>query len=156
MNNQVYVVNDKNKEDKIQALFNHLTEEGEIEIDKKDITVSAYDSNSFEVEGREYLVLIEEEADERAKEEILNSIWAFNASFIEDYTDGIDAETIKIIQEAKYEDANEPIKRMIKDLDSFVEDAISADGRGHFLSGYDGEENEQNINHQWVYIYRTN
>ncbi len=37
-------------------------------------------------------------------------------------------------------------------LDDFVEDAVSADGRGHFLSHYDGEENEQGE----YFIYRLN
>jgi hypothetical protein len=42
------------------------------------------------------------------------------------------------------------------DIDSLVEDAISADGRGHFLSSYDGDENEETVNGQTFYIYRTN
>jgi hypothetical protein len=37
-------------------------------------------------------------------------------------------------------------------LEGFVEEAVSADGRGHFLSSYDGEENEQD----GFYIYRIN
>jgi hypothetical protein len=54
------------------------------------------------------------------------------------------------------EDANELVKAVIRDIDHFVKDAILSDGRGHFLSGYDGEENE--IEHKKVmfYIYRTN
>jgi len=34
---------------------------------------------------------------------------------------------------------------MIDDEDSFVEAAISADGRGHFLAGYDFNENEETV-----------
>jgi hypothetical protein len=54
------------------------------------------------------------------------------------------------------EDANELVKAVIRDIDHFVKDAILSDGRGHFLSSYDGEENE--IEHKKVmfYIYRTN
>jgi hypothetical protein len=37
-------------------------------------------------------------------------------------------------------------------FNDFADEAISADGRGHFLSGYDGNENEQD----GFYIYRTN
>jgi hypothetical protein len=37
-------------------------------------------------------------------------------------------------------------------LDSFVESAISADGRGRFLASYDGAESEEN----GYYIYRIN
>ena len=40
----------------------------------------------------------------------------------------------------------------IKNFDDFVEDAVRADGRGHFLAGYDGNENEQGD----FYLYRTN
>ena len=39
--------------------------------------------------------------------------------------------------------SNELLKAMITDIDEFVEDAVSAFGRGHFLSSYDGEENEE-------------
>ena len=37
-------------------------------------------------------------------------------------------------------------------FDSFVQHAIAADGRGHFLSSYDGEENEAGE----FFVYRTN
>ena len=37
-------------------------------------------------------------------------------------------------------------------MDEFIEDAISSDGRGHFLSPYDGEENEEGD----YFIYRIN
>jgi hypothetical protein len=43
---------------------------------------------------------------------------------------------------------------MIKDMDDFVDDAIGADGRGHFLSHYDGNEVEDR--ESGLYIYRTN
>lgn len=44
---------------------------------------------------------------------------------------------------------------------SFSESAIAADGRGHFLSSYDGEENEVSAedidgNPVTFYLYRTN
>ena len=59
------------------------------------------------------------------------------------------------MQSKKCEGANDAILALIKKtdggLDGFVEDAISADGRGHFLSSYDGDENEEN----GFYIYRT-
>lgn len=39
------------------------------------------------------------------------------------------------------EDANEIVKAMIgNNISLFLENAIKADGRGHFLSRYDGEE----------------
>jgi hypothetical protein len=52
----------------------------------------------------------------------------------------------------KCESANDTFLAMIKDKDSFVRDAISADGRGHFLNTYDGEENESGD----FLIYRIN
>jgi hypothetical protein len=50
------------------------------------------------------------------------------------------------------ESANPIIEALIEDMDHFVSDAISSDGRGHFISRYDGEENEEGE----FYIYRTN
>lgn len=41
-------------------------------------------------------------------------------------------------------------------MDGFIQAAISADGRGHFMSSYDGEENEVTVNDQTFYIYRLN
>jgi hypothetical protein len=50
------------------------------------------------------------------------------------------------MQSKKCEGANDSILALIEKtdggLDGFVEEAVSVDGRGHFLSGYDGEECE--------------
>lgn len=105
--------------------------------------------------GREeYLVLTDEEADERAKEAILDSVWAFNPSFLRCHMGlpGEGEEMLKCMQEKKCEDANATFRAMLKDEDHFVEDAIRADGRGHFLAGYDGEESEAG----GFFIYRVN
>jgi hypothetical protein len=53
-------------------------------------------------------------------------------------------------------DSNEAVKSLIKDFDHFVDDAVLSDGRGHFLSSYDGCEHEVNIKNNYYYIYRTN
>ena len=58
-------------------------------------------------------------------------------------------------QSAKYDDANDTILALIDDFDEFVSDAISADGRGRFLSYYDGEENEEVVNGETYFIYRN-
>lgn len=42
------------------------------------------------------------------------------------------------------------------DKDALIEDAIRIDGRGHFISGYDGEEHEERVNGVTYFIYRTN
>lgn len=117
---------------------------------------------TFEVIGNEYKVFTDEEADEEAKESILDSLWAFNVDFIlqhtEFYKTSCDREdeafmsSLKDIQANICEGANSIVKALICDIDEFVTDAIDADGRGHFLSFYDGKEHEQDE----FFIYRTN
>lgn len=104
----------------------------------------------------EYLVLDDEEADAKAKEEIEQSIWAFNAEFIISHCKAdIPEDVIKVIQD-KYESGNDTILQLIDDFDEFVEDAISADGRGHFINYYDGTENEIDVDGNTYYIYKQN
>lgn len=96
------------------------------------------------LEDCDYIIYTNDEADEAAKESILNSAWAFNADFIIEHSEALDHDTssftiIKAIQE-QCEDGNAAILRLINDKDEFVVGAISADGRGHFLSAYDGDE----------------
>ena len=45
---------------------------------------------------------------------------------------------------------------MIKDFDDFVSDAISSDGRGHFVANYDHDESIEEVNNTQYFIYRTN
>ena len=112
---------------------------------------------TFTFGSEEYLVLTEEEADERVREEILESVWAFNLSFLNSHArDGVDFEDMKDFQESKCEEANKTFLALIKDVDHFVDDAIMADGRGHFISGYDGAENEVKIRDTYFFIYRIN
>ena len=134
-------------EQKIEALAEHL------EIDTEDIDDSSYDKAVFEdVEGDEYLVLTDDEADERACEDIHESLWAFSAWFIVDHIDArIDAETIEKLCGDMCEDANPIIEKLIDDVDDFIDDAIGLDGRGNFLSRYDGEEIEAGE----FFIYRV-
>jgi hypothetical protein len=108
------------------------------------------------VDSGEYLILTDEEADEKAEEYILNSLWAFNSEFIIRHTDlPWDAqEMIQAYQEDRCESANEPIKALINDLDEFIEDAILSDGRGHFINSYDGEETEIQFNDLFFFVYR--
>ena len=101
--------------------------------------------NYFSTEGCEYLVLTDDEADESCKEYIEYSLWAFNASFLACET-GLPSEIFEALQD-QCEGANDAILACIEQnegLDAFVESAISADGRGHFLSHYDGNEEESN------------
>jgi hypothetical protein len=124
--------------------FNNLTE------------VEEYDDDDY---NNDYLVLTDEEADEKAKEYIKETLWAFNASFIAGEVD-LDEEIIQAIHDnGKCEGNNDTIYNLIQklgDFDSFVEEAIRADGRGHFMSSYDGNENEEEVNGTTYYIYRIN
>ena len=122
----------------------------------------AFDSEGNEIAEFEevyYMVLTDEEADEKAADYIKESLWAFNATFLADMTD-IPYEAFKAIADnGKCESNNEAIERIINKtcgMDEFVQAAVNADGRGHFLSGYDGNENEETLEGITFYIYRTN
>ena len=101
-----------------------------------------------------YLVLTDEEADEKAHDAIVESLWAFNTDFILDHVPGhFNSSAVSAfsrMQQELCEDANSLIAAMIPDVSGFVDDAISADGRGHFLASYDGEE----LEHGEFFIYR--
>jgi hypothetical protein len=108
---------------------------------------------TYEMGPGEYLVLTDEEADDAAHAEIVRSLWAFNAEWLAGYTP-LPVEAIRAIQEAMYEDASDAFESLIgDDMDAFVYDSIGADGRGHFLAGYDGEEIELAGDY---YAYRVN
>jgi hypothetical protein len=138
----------------IEALANFA------ECDPSDIEKENYNHYGLEIFSigiRRYAVGTDSEADEACKEYIKDSAWAFRSSFICEYCSLPQEleEALEAMQSKKCEGANDAILALIKKtdggLDGFVEDAISADGRGHFLSSYDGDENEEN----GFYIYRT-
>lgn len=134
-----------------QALAKYL------KTDKSEIEVSKYDSNIFIASGCEMLVLSDDEATERAREYILDTLWAFNPEFLTRYIECDNEEalisSLKLIQGKLCESANAVIKAMLGDkLEEVIEDAISEDGRGHFISFYDGIEHES----LGFYIYRIN
>ena len=146
--------------EKLEALKKFL--EVSEEEDMQNIQEDDSQENLFTYYNEEYLVLTEEEADERAKEDILNSLWAFRASFIiehcstyEDMDQWEYNSAVKSLEHAQgqeCENLNPLVRALISNIDEFVEDAIDADGRGHFISYYDGKENEQD----GFYIYRIN
>lgn len=118
--------------------------------------VEEYEDDNY---NNDYLVLTDEEADEKAKEYIVDSLWAFNASFVASEID-LDEEVIQAIHDnGKCEGNNDTIYNLINklgDIDNFVDSAIKADGRGHFMSSYDGNENEEAVNGTTYFIYRIN
>ena len=149
----------KTSEEKAQALAKFL------EVELSEITEIPEDEDNAKLpfvteQGHEYMVLTEKEADEKAREDILHSLWAFNTDFIISHCRGCDDMTdweieevekgLRQIQENICEGGNGLVKALISDIDDFVDDAINADGRGHFINSYDGEEHEQDD----LFIYR--
>lgn len=149
--------------EKYEALKSFLVEQNEATYNDFTENVDAVYNDSwdtFELLGNEYKVLTDEEADKAAEEFIEESLWAFNAEFILEHSK-IAASSYEYnqivkafckMQETLCESANALVKALIKDIDGFVQDAIETDGRGHFISSWDGEEYE----HENLYIYRTN
>ncbi|MEE8382197.1 MAG: hypothetical protein V3R78_10045 [Thermodesulfobacteriota bacterium] len=132
---------------KEQALATYLS------INADDIE-DGYDAGIFDAEGCEYMVLTDDEADQKAADYIRETVWAFNADFIAGQSN-IDYDAVVTMVKAlqdKCEGANDAITALIVNMDEFIDDAIGADGRGHFMSSYDGEENEQGE----YFIYRLN
>ena len=129
---------DKTEQEKIEALAKHL----DCSIDEAVVSMD------------DYLVYTDDEADEAVYNYINESVCFFRSDFIAAHTE-VDKEVISKLQEL-HENSNQAIKSLIKDFDHFVNDAVLSDGRAHFLSSYDGEENEVNVNGNTYYVYRSN
>jgi len=110
---------------RIEALTAHLELTGD---EWEEITVSSYDDNLLEYGRQEYLVLTDSEADERWEESL--------DSYIDDC----------IIPELP------GFAAQYFDEEKWKRDA-RFDGRGHCLSGYDGQEYEAA---HGLFIYRIN
>ena len=122
----------------------HLLEDGAID--------------EIDFDGGEWTICTYEQATNRAKDYILDSVWAFNASFLSSHT-GIDEDAIQAIHDNnKCEGNNKLLLRLIKDEQAFIDDAIGCDGLGHFLNSYDGEYIELGNDSNGVFwvAYRTN
>lgn len=131
--------------------------------DDQVIIPDVYQDNLYAVGTAEYLVLTEKEADEYVKEDIMQSLWAFNAEFILHHSNNNEmsnwewdnaVKALKEIQGEYCEGINGLVRALIIDIDEFVKDAVAEDGRGHFLAYYDGDEDEQRIDGVTYYIYR--
>lgn len=145
--------------------------DGYTEDDMKSVTVDRYYSSlyseyRYEACGEEFYVLEDVRAYALAFQLIEAELWAFTPDFIVEhlkpdivYCDypvdlGDLRLAIRAVQERLYEGANALIQALIDDLEEFVEDAIAADGRGHFISSYDGVEHEVTVDGETYYIYR--
>lgn len=128
--------------------------EGDSPEDYSEESYDHYGLTVFSMGRMEWAIGTDEECDEACKAYIRETLWAFNPEFLEDYMpEGVDAETIKLLQ-AKCEDANPAILKLVGNrFDELADDAIGCDGRGHFLAGYDGHEIELP---NGLYAYRTN
>lgn len=137
-------------EQKRHALAEYLEE------DIEDVEDLELETDEYQVGSAVYTVLTYEEADALAREAILDSLWAFKKEFLNAHSsiiNNISNSVWEQIINSLCEDANEMILRLIDDLKHFVDDAILADGRGHFLSWYDGEELELDND---FFAYRIN
>ena len=105
----------------------------------------------------EYLILTKKEANKEAALKIKEYLWAFNYEFISNYFKvEINKHTYNKLREL-YEDANEILLILIgNNIKKLIQDAISYNGRGHFISYYDGQEEEVSYNGKYFYIYRLN
>lgn len=149
---------------RIKALAESIEEDPENIEDEGD--------NRFSVGKREYLILTDDEANDEAELYIRESLWAFNASFLVGCMDlpWEAEEMIESFCSEKCEDANDTILALVEKseggLEELVSSAISADGRGHFINSYDGNEDEvhqlisgtpgDDAEYEWYYIYRMN
>lgn len=122
-----------------------------------DVQETNYGENTFDADGGEYRVLTDDEADAACAEDIRELLWAFNASFLVAYVvSGLSSDDLDAIRGDRCEDANQAFVALVEagaGMDRLIADAIGADGRGHFLAGYDGDELEL---HDGFYAYRTN
>lgn len=103
--------------------------------------------SEWDNDAEDCLILTDEEADEEAKRIILESVWAFNPSFLDAHIKSgkrLDKMIAKL-QKDNSENCNDMLLAMIDDKQHFVDDAICADGRGHFIATYDGNENEETV-----------
>ncbi len=114
-----------------RALAAHFNLTGALD---EQIEQTGHNSDLYTVEGEpgEYLVLTDSEADDMADQQL------------ESYIDECVLTEIPAAYQSYFN--REVWKR----------DALISDGRGHFISGYDGEEHEVQIDGEWFYIYRVN
>jgi hypothetical protein len=129
----------------------------------EDVDIEKYDMFGLKVFSNgceEWIVGTDEEANEACTDYIKQSLWAFNAAFILSHSKVKFSEKLekclKQMQEKLCEDCNDLMEALVQDMDAFVQDAISADGRGHFLSSYDSEEVEVVIDGVYYFAYRQN
>lgn len=154
-------VTDLDLEGRWAAVAQHLVQIGMLgrDEDAEEVTEQlAGFTDVYEGPGRsEWLVLTDYEAEDRVTEEIIDSLWAFKAEWLAKRT-GVDIDAFRSLHRLS-EDA-QPLIRALVDatcgIEQFVNESVDADGRGHFLSSYDGEEVEVEVDGRGFYLYRRN
>ena len=129
---------------------------GEFGCAPKDI--EEYSDGRYDIDGIDYLVLTDSEADEKVEEYVENTLWAFSPRFLSSVT-GVDESVFEAIQDnGRCEDNNGAIMSILyatkTSISEVAGEAISRDGRGHFLSSYDGEEIEVYVDGEYYFCYR--
>lgn len=119
---------DSEHDPKVLALAAHL------KVSPDTISECSHGDNQYEsdAEPGEYLVLTDSEADDAFKQSV--------ESHVDDCVLGQIPEQY----------------RSYFDTDRFVRDVEMGDGRGPTLAAYDGDEQEEQIDGEWYYIYRVN
>jgi hypothetical protein len=87
----------------------------------------------------EIALATDEQADRAVYAYIMDSLWASNADWLARYIPSLNEQSIKRLQESA-EDSNDVLRTLLQNKKQFVTDTVNADGRGHFLSTYDGIE----------------
>ena len=96
----------------------------------------------YQIDGAEYAIATDsEQAEEAAGEYIMQSLWAFNPEFIANYT-ALTPKQWEHCRGDQCEDFNDIAEALLTSSEYLKQDAIAADGIGHFLSTYDGFEVE--------------
>lgn len=106
-------------------------------------------NEEFTVGGQEWIALTEDEANERVRDYIVDSLGYFNPDFLGRLTGLPEIVFEKLSEE---HEAVEAIVKATCGMDKFVTDAIREDGRGHFINTYNGEEYEADD----LLLYRNN
>jgi len=120
-----------------------------------------YGLDSFSYGREEWAIGSDADAQEAVSENIKQSAWAFRPSFILEMCNLPHEleEVFQAWQEKECENCNDALVKLISRTgkwDDFVACAVSADGRGHFLSLYDGEEVELKTEEGTFYAYCIN
>ena len=104
------------------------------------------------IDDEEYIVAEgEEEANKAARRAVEDTICYFRPDFLAAHSD-VPEKVFAFLAGTGCFDDNEAYKAMIYDVDDFIDDAIDADGRGHFLNSYDSVEHEIGE----YFLYRIN